>query len=79
MKGDPFVWMDHCIRTEQVLSNEVLDFLLDSFLGSFFEKALLTISKIRTLGGAVAGGANGNHLMPTRNVKGCLFVDMIVA
>ncbi len=29
--------------------------------------------------GVVAGGANGNRLMPTRNVKGCFFVDMIVA
>ncbi len=35
---------------------------------------------MRTLqGGAVTGGANGNRLMPTRNVKGCFFADMIVA
>lgn len=44
-----------------------------------FLRTTRLISVIRTLREAVTGGANGNCLMPTRNVKGCFFADMIVA
>lgn len=79
MKGDPLVRMDHCIGTEQIPSDEVIEFLLDRFFGSFLEKAPLTIIEIRTLGGAAMGGANGDRLLPTGNAKCCFFADMIVS
>ena len=79
MKGDPLVRMDHCIGTEQIPSDEVLEFLLDRFFGSFLEKAPHTIIEIRTLGGAAMGGANRDRPLPTGNAKCCFFVDMIVS
>ncbi|KAL3785294.1 hypothetical protein ACHAW5_008326 [Stephanodiscus triporus] len=79
MKGNPLVRMDHSIGTEGIPGDEVLDFLLDRWLGSFLEKAPLTIVEIRTLGGAASEGANGDPPLPTGNVKCSFFADMIVS
>jgi FAD/FMN-containing dehydrogenase len=78
MKGSPLVRMDHCMGTEDIPSDEVLDFLLDTWFGGFLEKALLTIIEIRTLGGAAAS-SNVPVLLPTTNVKCTFFADMIVS
>jgi hypothetical protein len=83
MKGDPLIRMDHCVGTQHIPSDEMLEFLLDRWFGNFLEKAPLTIIEIRTLGGEAFGandvGANDTFHLPTANVKCSFFADMIVA
>jgi hypothetical protein len=79
MKGDPLLRMDHCIGSEHIPSDEMLEFLLDRWLGNFLQKAPLSIIEIRTLGGEASKGANDKHHLPTGNVKCSFHADMIVA
>ncbi|KAL3793191.1 hypothetical protein ACHAW5_009493 [Stephanodiscus triporus] len=72
MKGNPLVRMDHCIGTEGIPGDEVLDFLLNRWLGSSRGTA------IRTLGGAASEGSNGDRPLPTGNAKCSFFADMIL-
>ena len=75
MKGDPLVRNDHCIGTSGKPSEEVLNFVLDKWIGEFLTKAALSLVEIRTLGGAAAVG----NAIPSGNAKCLFFADMIVS
>ena len=75
MKGDPLVRLDHCIGTSELPSAEVLDFVIEKWVGEFLTKAPLSLVEIRTLGGA---GIQSNNL-PSGNAKCLFFADMIVS
>lgn len=75
MKGDPLVRMDHCIGTTGTPSEEVLNFVLNKWLGDFLEKAQFSLVEIRSLGGAATEG----NALPTGNAKCDFFADMIVS
>ena len=72
MKGDPLVRYDHCIGTSQPPSQEIINFILDKWIGDFLSKAPSSLVEIRTLGKAAV-----SHL-PSGNAKCHFFADMIV-
>mmetsp|Transcript_24474 Transcript_24474/g.52739 ORF Transcript_24474/g.52739 Transcript_24474/m.52739 type:complete len:489 (+) Transcript_24474:191-1657(+) len=75
MKGNPLVRMDHCIGTHGTPSDQVVEFLLDKWVGDFLEKAPFSLVEIRSLGGA----ASERNNLPTGNAKCSFFADMIVS
>lgn len=74
MKGDPLVREDHCIGTNSLPSDKVMDFVVDEWVGDFLEKAPLSIVEIRSLGGAAKEGSE----LPSGNRNALFFADMIV-
>eukprot|EP00984_Skeletonema_dohrnii_P026848 scaffold16252_cov79-Skeletonema_dohrnii-CCMP3373.AAC.3 len=65
LKGDPLIRVDHCIGTRSVPSDEVLDFVIDTWVGDYLEKAPLSLVEIRSLGGVTEEGSalpSGNLL-----------------
>ena len=75
MKGDPLVRLDHCIGTSESPSAEVLDFVIEKWVGEFLTLAPLSLVEIRTLGG---DGIESDNL-PSGNTKCLFFADMIVS
>jgi len=75
MKGDPLVRLDHCIGTSESPRVEVLDFVIEKWVGEFLTMAPLSLVEIRTLGG---DGIKSNNL-PSGNAKCLFFADMIVS
>jgi len=75
MKGGPLVRLDHCIGTNRAPSAEVLDFVIEKWVGEFLAMAPLSLVEIRTLGG---DGIESNNL-PSGNTKCLFFADMIVS
>lgn len=75
MKGEPLVRLDHCIGTTEAPSADVLDFVIEKWVGEFLTMAPLSLVEIRTLGGA---GIESNNL-PSGNAKCLFFADMIVS
>uniref|UniRef100_A0A7S4MTA8 FAD-binding PCMH-type domain-containing protein n=1 Tax=Odontella aurita TaxID=265563 RepID=A0A7S4MTA8_9STRA len=74
LKGDPLVRADHCIGTRTLPSDEVLDFVVDTWVGDYLEKALLSLVEIRSLGGAAMEGMK----LPSGNANAIFFADTIV-
>ena len=74
LKGDPLCRLDHCIGTKSLPSDDVLDFVVDNWVGDYLEAAPLSLVEIRTLGGATVAGSN----LPSGNVNATFFADMIV-
>ncbi len=74
LKGDPLCRVDHCIGTKSLPSDDVLDFVVDNWVGDYLEAAPLSLVEIRTLGGATVDGSN----VPSGNVNALFFADMIV-
>uniref|UniRef100_A0A6U7SWV0 FAD-binding PCMH-type domain-containing protein n=1 Tax=Eutreptiella gymnastica TaxID=73025 RepID=A0A6U7SWV0_9EUGL len=75
LKGTPLVRVDHCIGTSSLPSEEVLDFVVDKWVGDLVEKAPLSLVEIRSLGGAAIEGRK----LPSGNVNAIFFADMIVS
>lgn len=75
MRGEPLVRLDHCIGTVELPSAEVLDFVIEKWVGEFLSNAPLSLVEIRTLGGA---GNESNNLI-SGNAKCLFFADMIVS
>ena len=75
MKGEPLVRLDHCIGTTSSPNAEVLDFVIEKWVGEFLSKAPLSLVEIRTLGGASIESNN----LPSGNTKCLFFADMIVS
>lgn len=75
LKGDPLVRVDHCIGTRSLPSDEVLDFVIDTWVGDYVEKAPLSLVEIRSLGGVTEEG----NTLPSGNVNALFFADMIVS
>jgi hypothetical protein len=75
LKGDPLVRVDHCIGTSSIPSDEVLDFVVDTWVGDFLEKAPLSLVEIRSLGGVTLERSK----LPSGNVNALFFADMIVS
>jgi hypothetical protein len=74
IKGDPLCRVDHCIGTNSLPSDNVLDFVVDEWVGDYLEKAPLSLVEIRTLGGAAKEGSN----LPSGNRNAIFFADMVV-
>jgi hypothetical protein len=75
LKGDPLVRVDHCIGTRSLPSDEVLDFVIDTWVGDYIQKAPLSLVEIRSLGGVTKEGS----ALPSGNVNALFFADMIVS
>lgn len=75
MKGDPLVRLDHCIGTREVPTQDVLDFVVEKWIGKFLTTTSYSLVEIRTLGGATLTG-NG---IPSGNTNCLFFADMIVS
>ncbi len=48
---------DHCIGTSSLPSDDVLNFVVDEWVGDYLDKAPLSLVEIRTLGGAARVGS----------------------
>jgi len=72
--GTPLAVLYHCVGTEGVPSDQVLDFVGKSVVGEApLDEAQLSIVEIRSLGGAAQKGAR----IPTGNCHHAFFVDLI--
>jgi FAD binding domain len=74
IKGSPLVRVDHCVGTSSLPSDDVLDFLVEKWVGDYLEKANLSLVEIRSLGAVAMEGRK----LPSGNVNALLFADMIV-
>jgi FAD/FMN-containing dehydrogenase len=74
LKGNPLATLYHCVGTEDVPSDAVLDFVSDTVVGEApLDEAALSIVEIRTLGGAVQKGPR----VPSGNCHHGFFVDLV--
>jgi hypothetical protein len=75
LKGDPLCRVDHCIGTGDLPSDNVLEFVVDEWVGDYLKKAPLSLVEIRSLGGAAMEGP----ALPSGNANAIFFADMIVS
>lgn len=74
MKGNPLAMLQHCMGTEGVPSDAVLDAVCDTVIAQApLDEAPLSIVEIRTLGGA----AVSKQPLPSGNCRHLFFVDLI--
>lgn len=72
--GTPLAVLYHCVGTEGIPSDEVIDFVGKSVVGEApLDEAQLSIVEIRSLGGAAQKGAR----IPTGNCHHAFFVDLV--
>lgn len=72
--GAPLATLYHCVGTEGVPPDDVLDFVSKTVVGEApLDEAQLSIVEIRSLGGAAQKGAK----IPTGNCRHAFFVDLI--
>lgn len=73
-KGAPLAMLYHCVGTEGVPADDVLDVVSKTIVGEApLDEAQLSIVEIRSLGGAAQKGAK----IPTGNCRHAFFVDLI--
>jgi len=74
MRGNPLATLNHCVGTQGIPSDEVLDFVSETMVGEApFDEAPLSILEIRTLGGAAQKGPR----VPSGNCEHAFFADFI--
>jgi FAD/FMN-containing dehydrogenase len=72
--GAPLATLYHCVGTEGVPPDDVLDFVSKTIVGEApLDEASLSIVEIRSLGGAAQKGTK----IPTGNCRHAFFVDLI--
>jgi FAD/FMN-containing dehydrogenase len=72
--GAPLATLYHCVGTEGVPPDDVLDFVSKAIVGEApLDEASLSIVEIRSLGGAAQKGTK----IPTGNCRHAFFVDLI--